>query len=106
MTLDKKILIAVCALFVFIFSWTEVVNHTVYGSFLSDEMALPLIEKHYKKGAHFNGDMIYIGNLPYISKTSPAFLSTYHIKGVGRIPVWSKSHKRIEQIRIEILNNL
>lgn len=34
----------------------------------------------------------------YIAKTRMCFLSRYHIKDLGRIPLWSNSHKKIKEL--------
>lgn len=44
----------------------------------------------------FDSNMIYIGNLPYITNVPFDILGKYYIYDIGIVPRWSKSHKLIK----------
>lgn len=74
---------------------------SVYGGLLKDEDWVPILEKQISQNkSHLNSldtEILYIGDLPYISNVPPFdILGYYHIKGIGVIPRWSKSHKLIK----------
>jgi len=83
----------------------------VYGSFIKDEEWVPILEKQIQKGSElnpFDSNMIYIGNLPYITNIPFDILGYYHISGMGIAPRWSKTHKlikaefeKLKQIKLE-----
>lgn len=83
----------------------------VYGSFIKDEEWVPILEKQIQKGSvlnPFDSNLIYIGNLPYITNIPFDILGYYHISGIGIVPRWSKTHKlikvefeKLKQIKLE-----
>jgi len=71
----------------------------VYGSLIKDKDWVPTLEKQIQTNSElnsFDSNMIYIGNLPYITDIPFDILGYYHISGVGVVPRWSKSHKLIK----------
>jgi hypothetical protein len=71
----------------------------VYGSLIKDEEWIPILEKQIQKSSElnqFDSNMIYIGNLSYITNIPFDILGYYYISGEGVIPRWSKSHKLIK----------
>jgi hypothetical protein len=103
-------LIIVLLLFILL---TEFSTYQVYGSFVKDEDALKYIDEFeiFSKNP-YNDEILspstdglktsdffrIITDGRYISLTKLSVLSKYHIKDMGRIPIWSKTHKVIKEL--------
>jgi hypothetical protein len=91
----KTILIAV----LFIIAIFRLATYATYGSLIKDKDWIHILEKQIQNGSNlniYNSDIIYIGNLPYISNVPLDILGYYYISNTGMVPRWSKSHKLIE----------
>jgi hypothetical protein len=103
-------LIIVLLLFILL---TEFSTYQAYGSFVKDEDALKYIDEFeiFSKNPYNNeilspsvvgldtSDFIkIIKDERFISLTKLSILSRYHIKDMGRIPIWSKTHKVIKEL--------
>jgi hypothetical protein len=96
-----------------LFITTEFATYQVYGSFVKDEDALKYIDEFeiFSKNP-YNNEILspstdglktsdffrVITDGRYISLTKLSVLSRYHIKDMGRIPIWSKTHKVIKEL--------
>jgi hypothetical protein len=96
-----------------LFITTEFTTYQVYGSFVKDEDALKYIDEFeiFSKNP-YNNEILspstdglktsdffrIITDGRYISLTKLSVLSRYHIKDMGRIPIWSKTHKVIKEL--------
>lgn len=103
-------LIIVLLLFILL---TEFSTYQVYGSFVKDEDALKYIDEFeiFSKNP-YNNEILspstdglkspnfikIIKDGRYISLTKLSILSRYHIKDMGRVPIWSKTHKVIKEL--------
>lgn len=94
----------------------EGTTHSVYGNFLSDELVDAYIEEFepfefnpfdddiVSPKMKFDDDydierMLHVANNGrFISKTKISFLSRYYINKLGRIPIWSTSHKKVRDL--------
>ena len=96
-----EVIITLLIVFVVITGMLEIVSRIVYGKILKDEDVLEAINFHLPKGVsinQFNTDILTIGDMPYIAKTTRGVLAEYHISDVGRVSVFSKSHKLIKTL--------
>ena len=91
-------------------------THSVYGKFLSDELVDAYIEEFQPFEFNpFDNDIVspkmkldddysierilhVSKNGRFISKTKISILSRYYINGLGRIPIWSRSHKKVKEL--------
>ena len=94
----------------------EGTTHSVYGKFLSDEIVDAYIEEFepfefnpfdndiVSPKMKFDDDydierMIHVAkNGRFISKTKVSILSRYYINNLGRVPIWSTSHKKVRDL--------
>lgn len=78
---------------------SRLATYLVWGSLIKDKEFLLRLEKEIKKGSELNQydlTIIYIGELPFISKLPFDILGYYYINRVGVVPRWSKCHKLIK----------
>ncbi len=103
-------LIIFLSIFVFV---TEFSSYSVYGKFLKDEIVIKYLEDFKPFSVNpFDSSIISpeinfkengfdferLHNSKYISKTRLCFGSNYYISTLGRVPIWSKSHKLINEL--------
>ena len=77
-------------------SW-ELIHFRVHGGFVSKQVSeefMNLDESRLTLNPYDNGILL---TTPFIASHGFAFLSKYYIGGIGRVPRWSKLHKRIEE---------
>jgi hypothetical protein len=94
----------------FIFEFT---TRAVYGRFIKDEEGLEYINKYgvFSKNPYnheilspstddkrFKETMEIIRDHRYIALTKLSILSNYHISGMGRVFIWSKTHRAIKEL--------
>lgn len=80
-----------------IVAFAELSAFFVYGGFVSKETTdvyMNLDESKLRLN-QFNSSIL--ATPCYITHISFSILSKYHISGLGRIPRWSKLHKRVKQ---------
>jgi len=91
----------------------ELTTRAVYGRFIKDEEGLEYINKYgvFSKNPYnhdilspstdekrFKETLEILRDNRYISLTKLAILSKYHISGMGRVFIWSKTHKAIKEL--------
>ena len=102
----------IIVLLIYIFA-TEYSSYSVYGKFLKDEIVIKYLEDfkpfsvnqfdssiispeiNFKENGF---DLERLRNSKYISKTRLCIGSKYYISTLGRVPIWSKSHKLINEL--------
>lgn len=89
--------------FLLLMSIGNVVSYFSQGV-VTDEYLLEAIKKERVREIKFNefskGDMVQIGILPYITKTTfiHGWLFKYRVDGVGMVPYWYKSADTLDKI--------
>lgn len=89
----------------------EIIAFIAYGGFISNELAELYMDLDESKIqiSFFNSTIFrpfgYNSDSPYVIKTTICFSSKYYINGIGRIPRWSKLHKKMKQYYIAALKN-
>jgi len=75
----------------------ELSTFIIYGGFISkqiEEVYMDLDESALRLNPYDHG--ILCTN-PYIASVPFSVFAKYHISGIGRVPRWSKLHKRINE---------
>ena len=106
-------ILIICLLVVIII--VELSTYSIYGQLISNDIVDEYLRKYqpFKKNP-YNSNIIspklLIDDLPhnefqdrlmhggYISTTLFSLTSKYYINGLGRVPRWSKSHKKIKNL--------
>lgn len=95
--------IIICIWVVFMFSIGNITSYYTEGV-VTDEYLLEAIKKERVRGISFNqfskGDIVDIGVLPYITKTTfiNGWMFKYRVSGVGMVPYWYKSADTLDKI--------
>lgn len=95
------IIILATLILAFEFSSLAVLGRILSDKFLDKYFTKERLEKYKRDGC--SGGLIYSLSGSFISTNVPSLLSKWYIDGIGRIPRWSKWHKRINELYEEIL---
>jgi hypothetical protein len=101
----NDLILKLCIILPFIFIVVEIVSHLVYGRIIPNKLLNEALDKNIPKGCELNSldtEIIYIGNMPYISTSFPSFLNKYHVSDVGRVIRFSSAHRRIAKLHKEL----